>query len=110
MDDPVSILLVEDNLGDARLLREVLAEVGTAQFELVYVDRLDAALSRLAVGGVDVILLDLSLPDGYGLDTVKRVYTAAPDVPTPVDGRTARHPRTSRREPSGRCSRCPRRS
>jgi signal transduction histidine kinase len=78
---PITMLLVEDNPGDARLVREALVDAGAAEITLVHVTRLDAALARLAAGGIDIVLLDLLLPDGSGLDTVTRVHGAAPDVP-----------------------------
>jgi sigma-B regulation protein RsbU (phosphoserine phosphatase) len=78
---PTRILLVEDNPGDARLLRETLREAESFPFELAHADRLAAAEERLAAGAFDVVLLDLSLPDAHGLDTVRRTLQAAPEIP-----------------------------
>jgi len=78
---PIRMLLVEDNAGDARLVREALSDAGAAEITLVQVARLAAALECLAAGGIDVVLLDLLLPDASGLETVTRVKRAAPDVP-----------------------------
>ena len=78
---PIRILLVEDNPGDARLIREMLAEVRGVAFDVQRGDRLSTSLERLAEGGIDLVLLDLSLPDSQGLDTFARVYAQAPDVP-----------------------------
>ena len=75
------ILLVEDNPGDARLLSEALAGAAGVSFELEQVDQLSAGVERLAQGGVDLVLLDLSLPDCVGLETFARAHAAAPDVP-----------------------------
>jgi PAS domain S-box-containing protein len=75
------ILLVEDNPGDVRLLREYLAEAGAGRFELTHVDRLSTGLERLADTSFDAVLLDLSLPDSQGLATLVRVHAAARDVP-----------------------------
>jgi len=80
-DKPIKILLVEDNPGDARLLREILAEVTFTQFELAHVERLSEALKRLGEKRFDVILLDLSLPDSQGFDTFTQVQAQAPQVP-----------------------------
>ena len=75
------ILLVEDNDGDARLIRELLREAASFPHELIHVDRLAEARSRHAAAAADVILLDLSLPDAHGLETVERMLEAAPGVP-----------------------------
>jgi signal transduction histidine kinase len=83
-EDVVSVLLVEDNPGDARLIREALSEPGPHQHHVDWVERLAPALDRLAGGGVDVVLLDLSLPDSSGLGTLSAVTTAAPTVPVVV--------------------------
>ncbi|MFL5804019.1 MAG: response regulator [Roseiflexaceae bacterium] len=66
---PITVLLIEDNTGDARLIREMLSEVKSSLFELECVERLSAGLGRLAAGGIDVVLLDLSLPDSQGFET-----------------------------------------
>jgi DNA-binding response OmpR family regulator len=82
--DPIKVLLVEDNAGDARLLREFLKEPQGSPFELVHVDRLSEALNSLRVAPFGVILLDLSLPDAYGLDTIGRLRGHAANVPIVV--------------------------
>jgi signal transduction histidine kinase len=78
---PLQVLLVEDNSGDARLLREMFSKESTDSFELTHVLRLSEALSLLAKGGIDIVLLDMGLPDGHGLDTVRRAHAIAPGVP-----------------------------
>ena len=80
----IRILLVEDNPGDVRLLREGLTGRNGAPFELEVVDRLSAGLERLAKGGIDLVLLDLGLPDCRGLDTLTRARAAVPEVPIVV--------------------------
>ena len=82
--EPIKILLVEDNPGDARLLREALAETRSVQFDSTHVDRLGEALRRLREESFEIILLDLSLPDGQGLDTVARVHGQVPNLPIVV--------------------------
>jgi signal transduction histidine kinase len=77
----LQVLLVEDNSGDARLLREMFGKEKTGSFELTHVLHLGEALSLLAKGGIDIVLLDMGLPDGHGLDTVRRARAAAPGVP-----------------------------
>jgi PAS domain S-box-containing protein len=78
---PLKVLLVEDNPGDARLFREMLAEVPSLPFRLETADRLSAALARLAAGDICAVLLDLGLPDSQGFDTFSRAYEQAPSVP-----------------------------
>ena len=78
------VLLVEDNPGDALLLREAFRGMRGAALELEQVERLEQAIVRLRSGGVDVVLLDLGLPDSQGIDAVRRVYRAAPSVPIVV--------------------------
>ena len=78
------VLLVEDHPGDARLIREALAEGQTTRFEIERVDRLASALERLAKEGIDVVLLDLSLPDSQGFDTFVKVHAHTPRVPIVV--------------------------
>ena len=77
----VRTLLIEDNPADARLLREALAEVPEANFELEWVDGLAKGIERLASGTVDLVLLDLSLPESRGLATLTTTQACAPAVP-----------------------------
>jgi len=83
---PMRVLLVEDNPGDAELMAEMLHDGGVAAsgFALRHVARLAEARSELAAGPVDVVLLDLSLPDGRGLESLAVVRRAAPGVPVVV--------------------------
>lgn len=80
----VRLLLVEDNPGDALLVREMLHNALDEPFELVHVLTLGEAQRELADGGAVCILLDLSLPDVDGVDAVTRTQAAAPDVPIVV--------------------------
>jgi two-component system cell cycle sensor histidine kinase/response regulator CckA len=80
----IRVLLIEDNPGDARLVREMLVETGTNKFNLEHVERISQGLIRLSQEDFQVILLDLSLPDGHGLETVDRVCNVAPYVPVLV--------------------------
>ncbi|CAN5223417.1 hypothetical protein BH10PSE7_BH10PSE7_05090 [soil metagenome] len=75
------VLLVEDNLGDARLLREMLNDEGSRRTELTHVNCMSELEAYLATRAADIILLDLGLPDAQGLDGVRRAYAAAPHVP-----------------------------
>jgi two-component system sensor histidine kinase/response regulator len=78
------ILLVEDNLGDALLFREMLNELGSFSTHLTHVEYLVAAEKHLAEHSVDIVLIDLYLPDAQGLGAVRRVQAAAPRVPLVV--------------------------
>ena len=81
MDGPISVLLVEDNPGDARQVQETLADVANGTCTIETVGRLDSALQRLMAGGIDVVLLDLGLPDSRGPETFTAVHRSLPDVP-----------------------------
>jgi len=78
------LLLVEDNPGDVRLLREMFSEQGLHNTELTHVERMSDAEHRLASGLFDIILLDLGLPDEQGLGAVRRAHAAAPRTPLVV--------------------------
>lgn len=78
------ILLIEDNLGDVRLIREMLTEAGEGAFELEHAARLSTALEYLEKEDIDVLLLDLSLPDAQGLDSFLGVQPQASGVPVLV--------------------------
>jgi diguanylate cyclase (GGDEF)-like protein len=78
---PVRVLILEDNVADAGLLRASLGAAPDIEVELEWVDRLAPALDRLAEGGIDVTIVDLSLPDSSGLDTFRAVRDQAPEVP-----------------------------
>jgi diguanylate cyclase (GGDEF)-like protein/PAS domain S-box-containing protein len=78
------LLLVEDNHGDAHLLREMFNEQGSHNIELTHVERMSEAEKYLAERAVDIIVLDLGLPDAQGLGAVRRAHAAAPRVPLVV--------------------------
>jgi diguanylate cyclase (GGDEF)-like protein/PAS domain S-box-containing protein len=81
---PVRILLVEDSLEQAALVREMLAAVPDTHFELEHSRRVGDGLEHLVARTPDVILLDLGLPDSDGLDGVERVRSVVPEVPIVV--------------------------
>lgn len=80
-DQRLTVLLVEDNPGDARLIRESLAGSGAGTFDLETADRLATALRRLSTGGIDAVLLDLALPDSRGKETFSKAKAQAPTIP-----------------------------
>jgi two-component system cell cycle sensor histidine kinase/response regulator CckA len=84
MSELLRVLLVEDNAGDADLIRELLPKDGPVSFEIKHAPRLETALELVAAGDFDLILLDLGLPDSAGLDTVRAMRQQAPDLPIVV--------------------------
>lgn len=80
---PIKVLLIEDNSGDLRLMREMRAEAGYC-IDLECAGLLSTGLRRLSEDGVDVALLDLHLPDSQGLETLSRALQVASHVPIVV--------------------------
>ncbi len=82
MIDTIKVLLIEDNPGDARLIRELLGDTGAAA-SLQWVDSLAEGLERLGQTDepIDAVLLDLTLPDSSGFETFVRVRERAPHIP-----------------------------
>ena len=78
---PIEILLVEDNHDDIRLIQDMLSETGTVPFSLEVASSLAAALDRVRAGGIDVLLLDLGLPDSSGVGTFTSVHAQIPTLP-----------------------------
>jgi signal transduction histidine kinase len=82
MNNPlIKILLVEDNPPDALLLKETLRGITGTKFELTHAKQLSEAVTLLGKSSFDVILLDLSLPDSFGLETVERALLMTPSLP-----------------------------
>src|SRR5690348_7145801 len=77
----LKILLIEDSPEYAELIQTRHSAGGDVAVALQWTDALAAGLKRLKQGGVDVILLDLGLPDSNGLETFTRTIAYAPDVP-----------------------------
>jgi PAS domain S-box-containing protein len=80
-EQSLKILMIEDNPGDIVLLKEILRETGCDLSKLVSVSYLSEGLRRLSTESFDAILLDLSLPDSQGLETLTRTYQCAPEIP-----------------------------
>jgi len=80
-EDKIRVLLVEDNPGDARLVQEMLKEGGADDFALKHVESLREGVSSFSQGcGNQIILLDLGLPDGNGMETLRRIMPLAQDA------------------------------
>ena len=78
---PIKLLLIEDNPLDVRLLRERLAAAPDWRFQIETADRLDRGLERLRCDRFDLVLLDLSLPDSAGGETIARLHAEVPRIP-----------------------------
>ena len=78
---PKKILLVEDNRADAVLLQDMLARDAQEQFDISWASSLRETLERIGHDRFDAILLDLSLPDAHGLDTITQTCAAVPATP-----------------------------
>src|SRR5262252_134350 len=78
---PTAILLIEDDPGHSRLVREFLSEQLEDSFSVLAADRLAKGLEVLDSRKVDVVVLDLSLPDSVGLETLAKVRAKAPQTP-----------------------------
>jgi DNA-binding response OmpR family regulator len=79
----MNILLIEDDPGDVYLIREMLSE-SAGDISIEHCGRLSAAIERIGMGGIDVALLDLGLPDSKGLGTVTSLCSANNDLPVIV--------------------------
>ena len=84
IDNSIKILLIEDDPGDVCLLQETLSEVDEVRFEVNFVDRLSSGIEKLTIGGFDIVLLDLSLPDSQGLDTFVKLHKNFANVPVVI--------------------------
>ena len=89
-DTKLNILLIEDNPGDARLIKEMLREAGAADMEVEWETRLSSGLSRLQQGSISAVLLDLGLPDASGSRNSDQSLLA-------VSGNTGSSPHRARR-------------
>ncbi|MGB3480137.1 MAG: diguanylate cyclase [bacterium] len=76
-----NVLVIEDNFDEFNIMQEMLTEAIESSFELIHVDRLESALEKLLAGSIDIILLDLSLPDCQMQNTFSKLYEQTPDVP-----------------------------
>lgn len=79
-----NILIVDDSHGDRRLVQEYLAAAGPGVYSSTCAASLAEARERLAEGGVDLVLLDLGLPDSWGLETLREMLKSAARVPVVV--------------------------
>jgi DNA-binding NarL/FixJ family response regulator len=81
---PLRVLRVEDQPADAQLVQDLLEESEDVQIEVDHVTRLDAAVDRMSDEDCDLVLLDLSLPDGYGSFTIDFAAQFARQLPVVI--------------------------
>ncbi len=80
----IKVLLIEDDASSGSAIMEVLAAEGSPGYEVQWAHRLSSGLEALEKRGIQLILLDLSLPDSSNLDTLIRVRSKAPELPIVV--------------------------
>jgi len=85
----INVLLIEDNPGEAIVIESVLLKAAGKISQLSSVaisraSRLSGGIERILDGDIDIVFLDLSLPDSEGLDTLKRILEQDPGVPVVV--------------------------
>lgn len=80
----IKILLIEDNPGDARLIQEYLSDLKNVEYSFFSADRLQKGVDILENEFIDVVLLDLKLPDSEGLTGVQQIFEVAPNMPVIV--------------------------
>ena len=81
--DPIRVILVENDAGDAALIKRTLRQ-GFGHYRVSHCERLGEFFMTTKESDIDIILLDLSLPDSDGLETLRRTRAGAPDVPIVV--------------------------
>jgi PAS domain S-box-containing protein len=84
MSEKLRILIVEDNPADADFIHELLPQAGPLYFHVESAQRLSEAVARLERGNIDLVLLDLGLPDSQGLETLHALQKVAVDIPVVV--------------------------
>ena len=82
--NPTRVLLVEDNVISAELMQEMFAHAKNKSFVLEIAGDLSTSLARVEQGNIDVVLLDLSLPDSDGMMTFAQMHAHAPHIPIVV--------------------------
>ena len=79
-----SILIVEDDPGYARLIKDMLQDAAGSEFSVLHADLLMKGINLLAENDIDLIILDLTLPDSEGIDTFLRIKGVTPELPVIV--------------------------
>lgn len=80
-DKPIKVLLIENSPEVVDLIGKLLSKEKNFSFDIEFVDRLRSGVERLSKGGIDVVLLDLFLPDSHGFEVFNGVHSRAPAIP-----------------------------
>ncbi len=83
-DKTNTLLLIENDAADAKLILNALDDPGSRLFEVEWVGQLSEGLGLVGKGGIGLVVLDLDLPDSHGLRTFDKLFAAAPDIPIVV--------------------------
>jgi PAS domain S-box-containing protein len=81
MENKIRVLLIEDNPGDAFLIQEFLGEIQSTKFIVTWVDSLAKGIAESQMKEMDIVLLDLTLPDSTGFDTFREAYEQLSEIP-----------------------------
>ena len=81
LNKQVKVLFIEDNPADARLIKEMFKDISKPQYELINAKTLKDGLNYLKNQKIDILLLDLSLPDSMGIETFKNIHNSDPKLP-----------------------------
>lgn len=84
MNKDITVLIIDDNPGDARLLQEMLSGEKLSSFKTITAARLTEGIEKVIKGGIDIVLLDLSLPDSNGLESFYGFHINLPNIPVIV--------------------------
>jgi PAS domain S-box-containing protein len=79
--NPLKILIIEDNLGDFVLLEQMLMRLQELRKDIFHVESLSDGMNLLESQLFDIVLLDLTLPDSYGIESFKKINEASPSIP-----------------------------
>ena len=83
-DTTIRVLIVEDNPADVALIEQLLHATRSTNFELIHSETIEASLARIGESKVDVVLLDLSLPDSTGIEACEKIRQAKTSIPVVI--------------------------
>jgi DNA-binding NtrC family response regulator len=83
-DGPINVFLIEDDTGFARMVQNMITEIEGGTFTLERVENLEKGIERVKKGGIDVVLLDLLLPDSEGIFTFFKLKEVTENIPVVV--------------------------